>query len=350
MAVFHVTKFPPIPALLQGKVQAELLQGASATSRRDTFGGEDEGNAASATATSHATRKCLHYKISGRVLTALMCAIHNTSLAYSGQCITRLPSRSMSGVVAMTEATILAAGGSEAASPAPIQGSLHAGLALLWRAHAYAQDAGVDTWDFAVEIGYLYATGVTISDLRWLVAKGLVLHARETTVPGEGHRSFQRGGGFTFAETTCFVLTPPGAVLARTALQPSRDAPQPNESAGAAGPEPAGPTSPKPHWVATRASSRGGGGSSSDSGCPPPNPRDDPFRVRGRRLAGADRRSAADPRRHRPAHATPRRHQPPQPLPGLSPASLPRQRQRHRRLVEMLPAPMPSRAPPSRGD
>jgi hypothetical protein len=28
-----------------------------------------------------------------------------------------------------------------------------AGLALLWQAHAYAQDAGAELWDFALEIG-----------------------------------------------------------------------------------------------------------------------------------------------------------------------------------------------------
>ena len=80
----------------------------------------------------------------------------------------------------------------------PMDENLRSGLALLWRAYMYAQDARVDLWDFALEIDNLYETGLTISDLRWLVAKGLVEHGRETSVYGDSHRSFHPSEGFNF--------------------------------------------------------------------------------------------------------------------------------------------------------
>jgi hypothetical protein len=96
----------------------------------------------------------------------------------------------------------------------PMDENLRSGLALLWRAYMYAQDARVDLWDFALEIDNLYETGLTISDLRWLVAKGLVEHGRETSVYGDSHRSFHPSEGFNFDNATCLVLTPRGATLA----------------------------------------------------------------------------------------------------------------------------------------
>src|SRR5271168_1923143 len=53
----------------------------------------------------------------------------------------------------------------------PIDANLRAGLALLSQAHLYGLDAGAVPWDFALENEYLYETELTISDLRWLVAK-----------------------------------------------------------------------------------------------------------------------------------------------------------------------------------
>jgi len=61
-------------------------------------------------------------------------------------------------------------GGSwEQAAPL-IDANLRAGLALPRQAHLYALDAGTDLWDFALENDHLYETGLTISDLRWLIA------------------------------------------------------------------------------------------------------------------------------------------------------------------------------------
>jgi hypothetical protein len=100
----------------------------------------------------------------------------------------------------------------------PIDESLRAGLASLWQAYRYALDAGAELWDFALESERLYKTGLTISDLRWLVAKGFAEHGRETSVYGDAHRSFRPSRGLNFVRTTCFVLTPTGAEFAARIL------------------------------------------------------------------------------------------------------------------------------------
>ena len=98
----------------------------------------------------------------------------------------------------------------EEAAPT-IHREFRAGLALLWQAYVYAQDAGAALWDFALESDQLYAAGVTVSDLRWLVAKGFAEHGQETSFYGDPNRSFRPGVGLYFVATTCFVLTPKGA-------------------------------------------------------------------------------------------------------------------------------------------
>jgi len=100
----------------------------------------------------------------------------------------------------------------------PIDDDFKAGLALLWEAYRYAQDAGADVWDFALESSSLYAGGLSINDLRWLVAKGLAEHGQETSFYGDRHRSFRPSGGLNFVPTTCFVLTPRGAEFADRVL------------------------------------------------------------------------------------------------------------------------------------
>jgi hypothetical protein len=95
----------------------------------------------------------------------------------------------------------------------PIGDNARVALDLLRQAYVYAEDAGVALWDFALEIGRLFDTGLTISDLRWLVAKRFVEHGQESPVYGAPHRSFRRGDGFFFDNTTCVVLTPGGATF-----------------------------------------------------------------------------------------------------------------------------------------
>lgn len=108
----------------------------------------------------------------------------------------------------------------EQAAPV-IDANLRAGLALLRQAHLYALDAGADVWDFALENDHLYETGLTISDLRWLIAKRFAGHGQEMSFYGDPHRSFRPSDGLNFVPTTCFVLTPKGVEFAGKALKES---------------------------------------------------------------------------------------------------------------------------------
>ena len=91
----------------------------------------------------------------------------------------------------------------------------HSAFAALLDAFEYAVDVGDDRWNFAVLIRDLQATGLNESDLRWLVRKGYVQHAREATVPGANERQFQPTGAMTFVRRSCFVLTDVGVDQAR---------------------------------------------------------------------------------------------------------------------------------------
>ena len=129
----------------------------------------------------------------------------------------------------------------------PIGGGMRAALALLQHALDCANDAQAPPWDFALEIGQLYAAGLTITDLRWMVVKEFVEHADETSVHGSEHRSFTPSRGLTFLPTTCVLLTTKGAALAvrENAASPDEVLPAAN---GKSHPEAA----PKPHWNAAR--------------------------------------------------------------------------------------------------
>src|SRR5262249_40542092 len=103
-------------------------------------------------------------------------------------------------------------------------------FALLWQAHALAEDVQRNGWDFAVEIDCLRASGLTNSELRWLLGRGLVEHAHETTLPGEEPRTFSPLGKMTLTPATCFILTSPGVVLARELIHGTPDPLLPLES------------------------------------------------------------------------------------------------------------------------
>lgn len=114
--------------------------------------------------------------------------------------------------------------GSRQPAVPPMGANFRAGLAILQQTFTYAQDSGRDQWDFALEMDKLYETGMSISDFRWLVAKGFALHAQETSVYGDSGRSFRPSAGLNFTDTTCFVLTPKGAEFAIKLLKQSPDA------------------------------------------------------------------------------------------------------------------------------
>jgi hypothetical protein len=152
----------------------------------------------------------------------------------------------------------------------PIADSLRAALGLLRQAYTCTADAGADLWDFALEIGRLFDTGLTISDLRWLVAKGFAEHGQELSVYGAPHRSFRRGKGFFFVKMTCVVLTPSGAAFVdqalkqpvgwRQSIQPFKTAPHASGESTASengppasqGPNGTNHVAVKPCWSSTR--------------------------------------------------------------------------------------------------
>jgi hypothetical protein len=93
---------------------------------------------------------------------------------------------------------------------------------LLVEAHRYAADLRRSVWDFAVEIDGLRQAGCTNNEFRWLVCKGYVQHAAETTRLGAARRVFRRGrrrNGQVFCHRTCFILTDQGLAFAAAALE-----------------------------------------------------------------------------------------------------------------------------------
>jgi hypothetical protein len=115
-----------------------------------------------------------------------------------------------------------------------IDESLRAGLALLWRAYVCAQDTGANLWDFAMRSARLYETGMTSSDLRWMVAKGFAEHGEETSGYDDPHRSFRRSNGYFFNKHTCLILTSSGAAFAEHVFRENGRSPQATLSAPAA--------------------------------------------------------------------------------------------------------------------
>jgi hypothetical protein len=64
-------------------------------------------------------------------------------------------------------------------------------LTLLHEAYDLAQAVQRDAWQFALEIGRLWAAGVTNTDLRWLLCQGYVQQGLERTPDGAPQRSFR---------------------------------------------------------------------------------------------------------------------------------------------------------------
>jgi hypothetical protein len=94
----------------------------------------------------------------------------------------------------------------------PIAGrpQLSKAVGQLTHAKRCARDAGRDVWDFAIEIEVLLREGLTKSDLRWLISKGYVEHAEESTQLRHGSRKFRPCLNLAFSNRTCFVLTDAG--------------------------------------------------------------------------------------------------------------------------------------------
>jgi len=84
------------------------------------------------------------------------------------------------------------------------------GLQLLRQAHEYAHELDRDDWDFAVELPALQKAGLSSNDIRWLLCKGHVEHAREIASESDSGRSFRRCKHWALRKRSCFVLTDSG--------------------------------------------------------------------------------------------------------------------------------------------
>jgi hypothetical protein len=119
-----------------------------------------------------------------------------------------------------------------------------AGLTLLLEAHDLANDLARSPWDFAVEIHLLSAARLSHSALRWLSARGYVLHQAEQPHRSKRARAFTPEPVLVFRGLTCFVLTETGVAAARAACAAGGSA-----YAGLATEAP-GTTPGIPHWDA----------------------------------------------------------------------------------------------------
>lgn len=83
-------------------------------------------------------------------------------------------------------------------------------LHLLCEAWILARWAGQDVWQFAVEIDQLRALGLSHTDLRCLLCRGYLEHARERSTASTSVRIFQPLRTLILPPRTCFVLTARG--------------------------------------------------------------------------------------------------------------------------------------------
>lgn len=81
---------------------------------------------------------------------------------------------------------------------------------MLVRAYQYAADTNVDRWEYAIPISEFRYAGVTLSELRWLLFRGLAIHAREVIQDNGQYRQYIRLGIRSFPPDACFVLSDQG--------------------------------------------------------------------------------------------------------------------------------------------
>jgi hypothetical protein len=106
------------------------------------------------------------------------------------------------------------AGQSQQAAFSALAPQVRAALGQLLRAFDYARDLDCSLWDFSVEIDRLLTHGMTTSDLRWLIKRGYLSHARETTGPDDEDRRFDTTcRNLAFFPNSCFVLTASGLTI-----------------------------------------------------------------------------------------------------------------------------------------
>jgi hypothetical protein len=94
-------------------------------------------------------------------------------------------------------------------------GSVGRALSLLAESHILSQDAGCDTWHFAVGISELDGLSVSRGSLRWLLFRQFALHAYELRSTNDAVRVFSKSLGPCFQPNSSFVITPLGLSLLR---------------------------------------------------------------------------------------------------------------------------------------
>lgn len=83
---------------------------------------------------------------------------------------------------------------------------------MLSQAHCYAEHAGVDAWEFAIEIDEFRRARIGSSELRWLLSQGYAIHANETA-PENGRRRFCQSLSISLNKTSCFTIAKAGIAL-----------------------------------------------------------------------------------------------------------------------------------------
>jgi hypothetical protein len=109
---------------------------------------------------------------------------------------------------------------------------LHGAFHEFLKALEYADELQTTSWDFAVELLTLRRLRVTNNDLRWLVSKGFIEHAIETTLIDDSKRRFKPSWGLKFRKQSCFVLTAEGAAFGRSIWRCEHNGTDANEPAG----------------------------------------------------------------------------------------------------------------------
>jgi len=90
---------------------------------------------------------------------------------------------------------------------------------LLLKAADYSAALDRNLWDFAVEIDELCRRGLTTTDLRWFICRGLVLHAIEIQGEELPSRGFHETGSLRLCGHSCIVLTDLGQQTAHMLRQ-----------------------------------------------------------------------------------------------------------------------------------
>jgi hypothetical protein len=99
-------------------------------------------------------------------------------------------------------------------------------MGVLQQAMAYSRDVCRDPWDFAVELTSLNALGLSLSDCRWLVCRGLVRHAAEIHNGAGNRREYAPEGDLSFGASSCLILTDLGAAFVeQLSVEPSPSPP-----------------------------------------------------------------------------------------------------------------------------